>query len=212
MLGAIVITRLYAMYQRSRKILIFLVGVFLAVTITCSVMDGIGTHPFTGEELVLSGTYLCTVMEDQPHLVLWARAIGVVWEALVLYLAAWIAVRHFRESKRIGISTGSTVGDCFTMLIKSQVLYFTAFLLVSCFNIGYFSPTLSASISVGAQVYYGVLLFVFPVQMFVLGPHLILGIREYHAKRVDNSKAGTNFTTIHFQERLHMSTINGSGV
>jgi hypothetical protein len=65
---------------------------------------------------------------------------------------------------------------------------------------------------VGAQVYYGVLLFVFPVQMFVLGPHLILGIREYHAERVDKFEAGTNFTTIHFQERLHMSTINGSGV
>jgi hypothetical protein len=29
---------------------------------------------------------------------------------------------------------------------------------------------------------------------------------------VDNSEAGTNLTTIHFQERMHMSTINGSGV
>lgn len=211
-LGAIMITRLYAMYQLSRKILIFLIGIFLAVTIACSVMDGIGTHPFTGEELVLSGTYLCTIMEAQPQLVHWTRVIGTIWEALVLGLSVRIAIKYFRELKQLRVSTGSTIGDCFTMLIKSQVLYFIAFLAVSCFDLGYFSQKLSTSNSVGAQVYYGVLLFVFPVQMFVLGPHLILGIRGYRAELVDNSEAETGFTTIYFQERIHVSTVDGSGV
>ncbi|KAG2043296.1 hypothetical protein BDR03DRAFT_1005360 [Suillus americanus] len=211
-LGAIMITRLYAMYQLSRKILIFLVGIFLAVTIACSVMDGIGTHPFTGEELVLSGTYLCIIMEAQPQLVHWTRVIGTIWEALVLGLSVRIAIKYFRELKQLRVSTGSTIGDCFTMLIKSQVLYFIAFLAVSCFDLGYFSQKLSTSNSVGAQVYYGVLLFVFPVQMFVLGPHLILGIRGYRAELVDNSEAETGFTTIYFQERIHVSTVDGSGV
>lgn len=211
-LGAIVITRLYAMYQRSRKILIFLVAVFLTVTITCSVMDGIGTHPFTGEELVLSGTYVCDIAEAQPQLVHWTRVIGTIWEALALCLAVRIAIKHFRELKRPGVSTGSTIEECIAMLIKSQVLYFIAFLAVSCFDLGYFSQTLSASDSVGAQVYCGVLLFVFPVQMFVLGPHLILGIRAYHAELVDNSEARTGFTTIYFQERVDMSTVDGSSV
>jgi hypothetical protein len=46
--------------------------------------------------------------------------------------------------------------------------------------------------------------------MFVLGPRLILGIREYHANLVANSDEGTGMSTIAFQERGQVST--GSGV
>lgn len=211
-LGAIVIIRLHAMYQRSRKMLIFLVGTFLAVTTTCSVMSGIGSRPFTGEEIVLSGTYACNITEDQPQLIRWARVVGTAWETLALCLAVWIAIKHFREQKRLVASTRSTIGDCFAMLIKSQVLYFIGFVAVSCFDFGYFSQQLWASESTGAQIYDGVILFIFPVQIFVLGPHLILSIREYHAELVENSEAGTVFTTMCFQERIPVSTISDSGV
>jgi hypothetical protein len=40
----------------------------------------------------------------------------------------------------------------------------------------------------------------------VLGPRLILGVREYHAKLVANSDTATNMTSIAFQERVHVST------
>jgi hypothetical protein len=51
---------------------------------------------------------------------------------------------------------------------------------------------------------------IFPVvQMFVLGPRLILGVREYHAELVANSNATTSMTSIAFQERVHISTGNG---
>jgi hypothetical protein len=46
--------------------------------------------------------------------------------------------------------------------------------------------------------------------MFVLGPRLILGVREYYAKLVANSDAATGMTSIAFQERVEIST--GSGV
>jgi hypothetical protein len=48
------------------------------------------------------------------------------------------------------------------------------------------------------------------VLMFVLGPRLILGVREYHAKAVADSDTATDMTTIAFQERVHISI--GSGV
>jgi hypothetical protein len=48
------------------------------------------------------------------------------------------------------------------------------------------------------------------VQSFVLGPHLILGVREYHAKLVAGSDTATDMTSIAFQGRVHIST--GSGV
>ena len=62
----------------------------------------------------------------------------------------------------------------------------------------------------GAEVYAGVLQIVQIVQMFVLGPRLILSLREYNAKLVTNSDEGTAMTSIAFQDRVQIST--GSGV
>jgi hypothetical protein len=61
----------------------------------------------------------------------------------------------------------------------------------------------------GIQAYYGLLQLLQVVQMFVLGPRLILGIREYHAKLVADSDSATGMTSIAFQERVHISTRNG---
>jgi hypothetical protein len=44
------------------------------------------------------------------------------------------------------------------------------------------------------------------LQMFVLGPRLILSVREYNAKLVANSDAETSMNSIVFQERVHVST------
>jgi len=44
------------------------------------------------------------------------------------------------------------------------------------------------------------------MQLLVLGPRLILSIREYHAKHVVNSDAGTELSMITFQQHAHVST------
>jgi hypothetical protein len=44
------------------------------------------------------------------------------------------------------------------------------------------------------------------VQMFVLGPRLILSVRECHAKLVADSDAETTMNLIVFQEHVHVST------
>ncbi|KAG2348985.1 hypothetical protein BDR05DRAFT_394918 [Suillus weaverae] len=54
-------TQLHVMYQRSRKILMFLAVAFLAVNITDEMLTAITMGHFSGGELVLSGTYLCAV-------------------------------------------------------------------------------------------------------------------------------------------------------
>jgi hypothetical protein len=48
--------------------------------------------------------------------------LGTTWEILALCLAVWIPVKHFRELQRP--STGWAVGDCFTVLIETQLFYF----------------------------------------------------------------------------------------
>jgi hypothetical protein len=42
--------------------------------------------------------------------------------------------------------------------------------------------------------------------MFVLGPRLILSMREYHAKIVADSDVATDMTSIAFKDRMYVST------
>jgi hypothetical protein len=125
--------------------LIFLVIIFLAVNITCVVLLAIGLKTVvagkfclltcgtqligqTPEELILSGMHVCNYSYDGETeiwlLVSMTWIVNTVWEVLALCLSVWIAVKHFRDMRRLGPSTGSTIGDCFRVLIQSHVLYF----------------------------------------------------------------------------------------
>ncbi|KAG2124110.1 hypothetical protein BD769DRAFT_888489 [Suillus cothurnatus] len=188
LLRVIIIARLHAMYQRSRKVLIFLVVIFLAITITNVVIAAITATQTTGEEFVLSGTYECIIDVVGGRLFLYSTTwiLGTVWEVLTMCLPVWIAVKHFRELRQH--STSGIIGDCFTVLMKTHLSYFVSFLAISCFQIGLFSPTISAKpYSLESQIYFGLDQIFLSVQSFVLGPRLILGVREYHAELVANS-------------------------
>ncbi|KAG1763470.1 hypothetical protein EDD22DRAFT_1022719 [Suillus occidentalis] len=208
MLQVIMIARLHAMYQGSRTMLLFLVIIFLAVNIACVVLAAIGIKYVVGEELMLSGIHICSYSSDgdvqlQISMV-WM--LNTVWEVLALCLLVWIAVKHFRDLRRLGPSTGSTIGDCFRVLMKSHVLYFASFAGVSCLDLIYLSPVVSDSSSTGDLILNGTVNVFLTVQMFVLGPRLILSVREYHAKLVAGSDADTSMNSIVFQEHVHIST------
>ncbi|KAG2114868.1 hypothetical protein BD769DRAFT_1642263 [Suillus cothurnatus] len=225
MLGVIMIARLHAMYQRSRMILIFLVIIFLAVNIACGVITAIAldyvvmgklylstSRPQliwqTLEELIVFSAHMCSyVFEGDVGLfasMIWM--LNTVWEVLALGLSVWIAVKHFRDLRRFGPSTGLTIGDCFKVLIKSHVLYFASFFGASCLELVSLSPELLISQSIEAQILNGVIQIVLSVQMFVLGPRLILSVREYHAKLVAESDADISMSSIVFEERVHVPT------
>ncbi|KAG2127629.1 uncharacterized protein EDB93DRAFT_1256912 [Suillus bovinus] len=208
MLWVIIITRLHAMYQGSRKILIFLIATFLAVNIFDGVVVIMSTMHVSGEQYILSGTYMCqfNFPEDALRLGSITWILATVWEVLALCLAVWIAVKHFRELRRH--SAGGIIGDCFSVLIKTHMAYFASFVAVSCFTLVIqLSPTMLADeYSLETQTLNGFGQISTVVQAFVLGPRLILGVREYHAKLVANSDAASPMTSIAFQERVHVST------
>ncbi|KAG1817885.1 hypothetical protein EV424DRAFT_986219 [Suillus variegatus] len=208
MLGVIMIARLHSMYQGSRAMLIFLVIIFLAVNVACAIIAAIALNDDVLEEHILSGTYVCDLSEGNNQLISIIWMLNTVWEVLALYLSVWVALKHFRELRRLGPSTGSTVGDCFRVLIQSHVLYFASFTGVSCLQLALFSPEIlhSNSNSIGVSILRGALQILLVVQMFVLGPRLILSVREYHAKLVAYSDAETSMNSIVFQERVHVST------
>jgi hypothetical protein len=123
--------------------LIFLVIICLGVNIACGLLMATSIKHVVGgmfnlltcgtqligqtpEELILSGIHMCGFYyEGDVHLqisMVWM--LHTVWEVLALCLSLWIAVKHFRDLRRLGPSTGSTIGDCFRVLIESHVLYF----------------------------------------------------------------------------------------
>lgn len=209
MLGAIMIARLYAMYHGSRKMLTFLVVIFLAVIISCGVIAAIILKHVVGEEAILSGTYICSYDFEGNYQLLsvitWA--ITAAWEVLALCLALWITAKRFRDLRRLGTSIGSTIGDCLTMLIKSHLLYFAGFLTVACLELGRNSSQISDSTTTETKVLYeGFLQIFLNVQMFVLGPRIIISVREYNAKLVNESDTSTHMTSIAFEERTYVPT------
>ncbi|KAG2111375.1 hypothetical protein BD769DRAFT_69022 [Suillus cothurnatus] len=207
MLSVIMIARLHAMYQRSRQVLIFIVVIFLAIRIADVVMLAIVTMQISEVEYILSGTYQCMIDYTGDFIFLdsMVSIMNTVWEVLALCLAVWIAVKHFRELRQH--STSGIIGDCFTVLMKTHVSYFASFLVVSCLKYGLLSPTFSTDIySLDPQIYLGLTEILEMVQLFVLGPRLILGVREYHAKLVANSDTAGAMTSIVFEERVHVST------
>ncbi|KAG2340614.1 hypothetical protein BDR05DRAFT_534884 [Suillus weaverae] len=207
-LGGVMIIRLHAMYLGSRKILIFLVVILLTLAITTGVLVAIVEGDTQSEEFVLSGIYQCMsyFTEGNTPLLIgvdWAYVTGLTWEVIALSFAVWIVVKHFCELRR---QSKWSVRDCFTVLIKTHVLYFAAFAVASVFTFGGLSHDLSNSSSVGLQIYYGVVEIVTAVQLFVLGPRLILSVRAHHARLLADSDKGTDMTTIAFQERIHELT------
>jgi uncharacterized membrane protein len=199
MLGVIMMMRVHAMYQRSKKMLIFLVVVLLASTITSAVLTVIANIGIVGEECVLSGYRVCIigVPPNKADLGYESLISTAIWEILVLCLAVWIVMKHFRELRQS--PNGSTIGDCFMVLAKSHVFYFLIFVVVACLTLGAISPTITYSYSMGAVAYNGLMTFAQALQMFVLGPRLILSVREYNAKIVARSDEGTRMTSIAFQ-------------
>ncbi|KAG1796270.1 uncharacterized protein HD556DRAFT_1535438 [Suillus plorans] len=193
-LGVIMIVRLHAMYQRSGKVLIFLVVIFLAIRIANVVMVAmIMTQVSVPEEFILYGTYQCNIVYTGDSLFLTSTTwiLGTIWEVLALCLAVCIAVKHFRELRRH--STGGIMEDCFTVLMQT--------------HISLLSPTLLADqMSQGVQIYLGFAQIAYMVQLSVLGPRFILSVREYHAKLVADSDTATAMTSIAFEERVHVET------
>ncbi|KAG2113963.1 hypothetical protein DEU56DRAFT_985174 [Suillus clintonianus] len=205
-LGAIMMTRIHAMYGRSSKMLIFLAALLLVSTISAGVVAIIGNLGYSGGEAVLSGYHACLYSLDANGLDLSYFMIipTAIWEILAFFLAVRIAIKRLRELRQS--QSGSTIGDYFTVLMQSHMLYFLAFVVAACFYLGKLSPNITYSTDFGGDVYHGIIGIAQEFQMCILGPRLILSVREYNAKPVASSDPGTHMTSIAFQAGGGVST------
>ncbi|KAG2032805.1 hypothetical protein BDR03DRAFT_1094748 [Suillus americanus] len=198
MLGVIMIARIYAMYQGSKKLLIFLVVALLACTVTSGVLMVIANLGVSAQEAVLSSYNTCFTNIDTPMMYLICESVisTTVWEILALFLTVWSTIKHFRELQQS--PRGSTIGDYFTILIESHAFYFIAFAAMTSFTLGSLSPDITNSSDMNRVNYFGVWTIAQMMQMFVLGPRLILSVRKSHAKVVARADGGTCMTSIAF--------------
>ncbi|KIK43246.1 hypothetical protein CY34DRAFT_11845 [Suillus luteus UH-Slu-Lm8-n1] len=173
--------------------------ILLACTITTVIIMVMADSGVSAEEHILDGRRMCLSDPDpdQVDLIYESLISTAIWEILASVLAFWIVIKHFRELRNS--ATGSILGDCFTVLIKSHAFYFVAFIVVACFSLGALSPNITYSSTLGSNLYNGVLQIATVLQMFVLGPRLILSLREYNAKLVARSDEETGMTSIYFQ-------------
>lgn len=209
MLGVIMIARLNAMYQRSTKVLVFLVVIFLAVRIANAVMAAISMMQISVEEAVLSGTYVCKINYAGNTILLYTITwiLAIAFEIIVLCLAVWSAIKQLRELRQHSIKCIFSDRSTVTVLMKTHLSYFASFVAVSGFYVGFFSPTLSANLnSPETQVYLGFAQIFQFAQLFVLGPRLILSIREYDAKRFASPDTASA-TSIAFQEHTSVNNV-----
>jgi hypothetical protein len=209
-LGVIMIARLHAMYQQSRKVLISLSVIFLAVNVANGVIAAMVTSRVSSEVFILFGNAQCTSDfqegSDDLLLALMTWMVPAAWEVLALYLAVRIAVKRVRELQR-PLRGWLGAGDCFAVLTETHVVYFASFVAVSCFILPYvLVTTIADSIVAGYRIYLGLAQNFIVTVMCVLGPRLILGIREYNAKLVAKSEGGPDMSSIAFQEHVHVST------
>ncbi|KAG2346203.1 hypothetical protein BDR05DRAFT_1057833 [Suillus weaverae] len=199
MLGVIIMIRIHAMYRRSKKMLIFLVVVLLASTIASGVITAMANVGVSAEEFVLYGHHICLSESDTDQINLGYESFisTAIWEILAFGLAVWIIIKHLRELRQS--PTGSRIGDYYTALTKSHAFYFVAFAVMACLTLGSLSANITFSSAVGSALYTAILQIAQALQMFVLGPRLILSVREYHAKLVARSEEGIGMTSIFFQ-------------
>jgi hypothetical protein len=202
-LSVIMITRLHAMYRQSRKMLIFLVVTFCSVLVACGTIGAIASTRVTPKVILLNGTQcISEVNEGEQLATLEGYTVATVWHILTLCLAVWIFAKHTRELQP-SLTGQSLIGDCYMVLMKTQVFYFAIFTTGCCLNIGLLSPLISDTSRAGPQIYRGLLELITLFQMFVVGPRLILSIRKYHADLLEEETFELH--TIAFQAHTTVS-------
>ncbi|KAG2036612.1 hypothetical protein BDR03DRAFT_446692 [Suillus americanus] len=147
MLGVIMTIRIRAMYQQSKKMLVFLVVALLASTVASGVITVMANIGILVEEFIISDYHVCLTNNNTDQMDLgFERFISTaIWEILAFVLAVWAVIKKLRGLRQS--STGPTVRDCFMVLTKSHAFYFVAFAAVDCFSLGTLSSNIMYSLS-----------------------------------------------------------------
>ncbi|EIW86150.1 hypothetical protein CONPUDRAFT_68749 [Coniophora puteana RWD-64-598 SS2] len=203
----ILMLRIFALYNNSKKILAFLITLLLAeqaVIITIMIWLYRRWGEYTYEVFIISGIRTCTVSfsADAEWTIPTGNAVMIAFESI---LFALVMFRFFCQvrSARQGWQTLWDWKSVFANIIRGNLIYYLVVLVAASLDaLGLYMDNIDpASASMKAYTVIDLIIGYYVYTM--LGPHLILSLRLNHAQQLDsfNSQAAGSLSEVQFRGR-----------
>ncbi|KAH7917965.1 hypothetical protein BV22DRAFT_922382 [Leucogyrophana mollusca] len=197
---AILLVRVYALYNRSKKLLAFLLACFCCNAIVVLVISGMMYNfPVMGKYFLAVGpnSFGSVAEEDEVDPSAF-EPLGVVdvmmqltLDLILLALALSAAVKHTLEARRL--HGGWSINPLVKSLIADQIIYFIGNIIWQAAVISLIFPD---SIAAGSPIMLG-LAFFFNGFVALAGPHMVISLRAQEHKTVEGTSHG-ELSTIQF--------------
>ncbi|KAH7920744.1 hypothetical protein BV22DRAFT_1198699 [Leucogyrophana mollusca] len=195
------ILRVYAMYENSKKILLFLLVCFLARVIALATILALAVGPTSGisaTEYLLSGTYFCSVAPNTAY-ANFTVIPTLFFEIILFALAARCSFKHAAELRRS--PQGWKANECMKVLLRDSILFFLMNLAAGGFNVALWANQSGN----GSYIYGGISNTFLGIEPFLLAPRLVLSFRAHHEQLVVDSDFATQVESMVFQAGVQMS-------
>ncbi|KAH7920102.1 hypothetical protein BV22DRAFT_824673 [Leucogyrophana mollusca] len=200
---AILLARVYALYNRSKKVLAFLLACFCCGVIVMLVIAGM-LYNFS-----VVGRYILSVGPDsigsvaeegvldpsafEPLAVVYVM-VGLTFDMILLAFALFAAVKHALEARRLHEKW--SINPLVKSLVADQIVYFIGNVIWQAISIYLMFPSSSTAgflfMQGASSCFNGFAVFA--------GPHMVISLRAQEVKTVDGTSQG-ELSTIQFGDR-----------
>ncbi|KAH7911474.1 hypothetical protein BJ138DRAFT_913493 [Hygrophoropsis aurantiaca] len=181
---AILVNRVYALFNQSRKVLIFLATLYALQTIVTFVMTALLFNNRALREYIVSigpviGSVIQNVTTNPDAYASFTQDVtmlAVVFNTILLFFALWAFVRHASEAR--ALDGGWSINVLVKTLVADHLVYFVC-------NLIWLSLTLAANYIPNSSVLSALLAGVYDVfsaLAVVVGPHMVISLRVIENK------------------------------
>ncbi|KAH7907910.1 hypothetical protein BJ138DRAFT_1158907 [Hygrophoropsis aurantiaca] len=181
-MDGILLMRAYALCNRSRPILIFLLICFVAQTAVVVVITGMEINiPNTRRFVISLGDPVGSVMQDMevdatvlvPSPII-VTAVQLVFNFIVFGFAMYAFSKHMKEARKI--SGGWKVSPLVRLLIDDQIIYFFCYVVWQGLDIPVYAPSLPQSQALN------VIANALDALVIIAGPRMVISLRVQENK------------------------------
>ncbi|EIW75488.1 hypothetical protein CONPUDRAFT_77173 [Coniophora puteana RWD-64-598 SS2] len=204
-MDAIMILRIYALFHRSKKVLVFLVYYVMG--------PGSGIE---GLIFILFNTKNCQ-LNYNDILYGYTSVSGVIFEIILLLFVVKCFFMHVKELRARSHTWGAY--ECLALLIRDNVLYFVLYVVAGVLRTGLLANFTNVE---GGWVFSCIETIIITLQQYLFSPRLVLAYRQYHADisrrherggiELSQMSNGTRLNTIVFEPASITSRTVGSDV
>ncbi|KAF9230575.1 hypothetical protein BU15DRAFT_83455 [Melanogaster broomeanus] len=169
--------RVYAMYNRSRTVLGILLFVYIPTMIFLLVLLGIINNPKTHVSItdveVVNMELCASSYNVGTELIISMRVLSTVINGVLCSFAVVQFIRYSLEMHKV---LGKWQSNRYMkLLVHESILYFVMVLLLNIMTLIQSLATLSGTVQVVLEALSG-------LPPYIVGPHLILSVREFHSR------------------------------